>query len=89
MRAFKVASLYDSVLEHASHNCIPALISLMIVLFTVSPERFGQSYGIEHREVVFTSGMQHSYRPTEIPLSSFTQHLRTGKYSPQCLHKPF
>ncbi|KAL7392986.1 hypothetical protein ABVT39_004916 [Epinephelus coioides] len=49
---------------------------------TVSPERFGQSYGIEHREVVFASGMQHSYRPTEIPLSSFTQHLRTGVYPP-------
>lgn len=49
---------------------------------TVSPERSGKSYGIENIELMCTSGMQHSCRQTEIPLPSFTQHLRTGIYPP-------
>ncbi|XP_042345325.1 death effector domain-containing 1 [Plectropomus leopardus] len=49
---------------------------------TVSPERIGQRFGSENRELMFASGMQHSYRQTEMPLPSFTQHLRTGVYPP-------
>ncbi|XP_053182494.1 death effector domain-containing 1 [Scomber japonicus] len=49
---------------------------------TVSPERIGQRYGIEDRELVCPSGMRHSSRQAEIPLPSFTQQLRTGIYPP-------
>lgn len=49
---------------------------------TVSPERIGQRYGPENRELMSVSGMQHSYRQTEIPFSSFTQRWRTGLYPP-------
>ncbi|KAM9852669.1 death effector domain-containing 1 [Aulostomus maculatus] len=47
---------------------------------TVSPERIGKGFGIENRELLCTSGMQHTYRQTEIPLPSFTQQLRTSIY---------
>ncbi|KAI3361177.1 hypothetical protein L3Q82_013376 [Scortum barcoo] len=49
---------------------------------TVSPERIEQSYGVENRELLCTSGMQNNYRQTEIPLPSFTQQLRTGIQPP-------
>ncbi|XP_020504738.1 death effector domain-containing 1 [Labrus bergylta] len=49
---------------------------------TVSPERSGQRYGIENRELMCISGVQHSCRQTDIPLPSFTQQLRTGIYPP-------
>ncbi|XP_051262097.1 death effector domain-containing 1 isoform X2 [Dicentrarchus labrax] len=45
-------------------------------------ERIEQSYAIENRELVCTSGMRHSWGQTEIPLPSFTQQLRTGIYPP-------
>ncbi|KAK2844784.1 hypothetical protein Q5P01_011443 [Channa striata] len=48
----------------------------------VSPERIGQRYGIEDRELVCFSGVRHACRHTEIPLPSFTQQLRTGIYPP-------
>uniref|UniRef100_A0A8D0AU80 Death effector domain-containing 1 n=1 Tax=Sander lucioperca TaxID=283035 RepID=A0A8D0AU80_SANLU len=49
---------------------------------TVSPERVGQRYGIENRELVCASGMQHSCRQTEIPLPYFTHQSRIGIYPP-------
>ncbi|XP_034730172.1 death effector domain-containing 1 isoform X1 [Etheostoma cragini] len=49
---------------------------------TVSPERVGHRYGIENRELVCASGMQHSCRQTEIPLPYFTQQSRIGIYPP-------
>uniref|UniRef100_UPI0037E703FB death effector domain-containing 1 n=1 Tax=Semicossyphus pulcher TaxID=241346 RepID=UPI0037E703FB len=49
---------------------------------TVSPERSGQRYVIENRELMCFSGMQHSCRQTEMPLPSFTQQLRPGIYPP-------
>uniref|UniRef100_A0A3Q1EKD9 Death effector domain-containing 1 n=1 Tax=Acanthochromis polyacanthus TaxID=80966 RepID=A0A3Q1EKD9_9TELE len=49
---------------------------------TVSPERMGQRYSGERRKLVCASGLRHSCRQTEAPLSSFTQQLRTGAYPP-------
>ncbi|XP_040900201.1 death effector domain-containing 1 isoform X2 [Toxotes jaculatrix] len=49
---------------------------------TVSPERAGQRYGTENRELMCVSGMRHSCRQTELPLPSFTQQFRTGIYPP-------
>ncbi|XP_023131845.2 death effector domain-containing 1 [Amphiprion ocellaris] len=49
---------------------------------TVSPERIGQRYSIGSRKLVCASGLRHSCRQTEAPLSSFTQQLRTGVYPP-------
>uniref|UniRef100_UPI003AAA8874 death effector domain-containing 1 isoform X2 n=1 Tax=Centroberyx gerrardi TaxID=166262 RepID=UPI003AAA8874 len=49
---------------------------------TVSPERIGQNYGIENRELVCHSGQRQNYRQTEIPLPNFTQQWRTGIYPP-------
>lgn len=49
---------------------------------TVSPERSGQQYGIQNRDLACISGIQHSCRQTDIPLPSFTHQLRTGTYPP-------
>ncbi|KAM7421148.1 hypothetical protein PAMA_015350 [Pampus argenteus] len=49
---------------------------------TVSPERIGQRFGIEDREMVCASRMRHRSRQADMPLPSFTQQLRTGIYSP-------
>lgn len=53
----------------------------VLSLFAVSPERIECSYGTKNIELVCTSGMQHGCRHTEIPFSSFTQNLRTSKFS--------
>ncbi|XP_054638596.1 death effector domain-containing 1 isoform X1 [Dunckerocampus dactyliophorus] len=45
---------------------------------TVSPERIERRHGVQHRELLCTSGLRSSYRQAEIPLPSFTQQLRTG-----------
>ncbi|XP_061573131.1 death effector domain-containing 1 isoform X1 [Cololabis saira] len=42
---------------------------------TVNPEGIGQMYEMDSTELV--SGLQHTCRQTEMPLPSFTQHLRT------------
>ncbi|XP_075965078.1 death effector domain-containing 1 [Anarhichas minor] len=49
---------------------------------TVSPERIGQRNRIENNQSVCASGMQHSYRQTEIPHPYFSQQFRTGIYPP-------
>ncbi|KAM6935305.1 death effector domain-containing 1 isoform 2-T2 [Lycodopsis pacificus] len=45
---------------------------------TVSPERVGRRNRIENNQSVCASGMQHSYRQTEIPHPYFPQPFRTG-----------
>ncbi|XP_074509319.1 death effector domain-containing 1 isoform X1 [Sebastes fasciatus] len=49
---------------------------------TVSPERIGQRFETENRQLVCASGMQHSHRQTETPLPYFAQQLRTGTNPP-------
>ncbi|XP_028280281.1 death effector domain-containing 1 [Parambassis ranga] len=49
---------------------------------TVSPERSRQRYDLESRVLPCTSGFQHNWRQTEMPLSSFTTQLRAGIYPP-------
>ncbi|XP_076008736.1 death effector domain-containing 1 [Genypterus blacodes] len=49
---------------------------------TVSPERFGQKYRIEKRDLMCHSGMRHSCRQTNLPVPSLTQHFRNGIYPP-------
>lgn len=49
---------------------------------TVSPERVGRRNRIETNQSVCASGMQHSYRQTEIPHPYFPQPFRTGIYPP-------
>ncbi|XP_010733338.2 death effector domain-containing 1 isoform X1 [Larimichthys crocea] len=49
---------------------------------TVSPERIEHSYGIENIQLVCASGMQHTYRRTEMTPPFFAQQFRTGFYPP-------
>ncbi|XP_061631643.1 death effector domain-containing 1 isoform X2 [Phyllopteryx taeniolatus] len=45
---------------------------------TVSPERTGKKYGVEHSQLSYTSGLRTSYTQAEMPLPSLTYRVRTG-----------
>lgn len=52
----------------------------LCLCFSVSPERIEHSYGIENIQLVCASGMQHTYRRTEMTPPFFAQQFRTGKW---------